>query len=439
MTSEADNNTLFAAIRDAAAAADRPFILSDSATATYGAMLERSVQYAAALVEAGLKPGDRVTVQAAKTVECLLFYLGVIRAGGVYQPLNTAYTKAEVEYFLGDAEPTVVIVDAGEVAAMRALCAKAGNGRVLTLDPGHPDSITDAAISLAADFDDVPRGPDDLAAILYTSGTTGRSKGAMLTHANLLSNAKALCETWRFSSDDVLIHALPIFHTHGLFVATNVILLSGACMRFFAAFDADAIIDAMPQSTTLMGVPTFYTRLLANPRLTREVAGPMRLFISGSAPLLAETHRQFSERTGHAILERYGMTETNMNTSNPYDGERRPGTVGFPLPDTQIRVVGEKTGESVADGEVGMVEVRGPNVFSGYWRTPEKTREEFRTDGFFITGDLGKIDSGGYLCYRRTRQGPGHHRWAERLSKGDRIGHRRHARCGRKCGCRCSA
>ena len=397
MNSEADSNTLFAAIRGAAVGLDQTFIQSDAGKVTYGDMVERSGQYAAALVGAGLKPGDRVTVQAAKAVDALLFYIGVIRAGGVYQPLNTAYTHAEVEYFLGDAEPAIVIVDAGAVDAMRTLCAKAGDARVMTLDPGHPDSITDLSLSLPGDFEDVPRGADDLAAILYTSGTTGRSKGAMLSHANLLSNALALRETWRFTGDDVLIHALPIFHTHGLFVATNVILLSGASMRFLAAFDADAIIDAMPQSSVLMGVPTFYTRLLASPRLTRDVAGPMRLFISGSAPLLAETHRQFSERTGHAILERYGMTETNMNTSNPYDGERRPGTVGFPLPGTEVRVVGEKTGEPVADGEVGVVEVRGPNVFSGYWRMPEKTREEFRDDGFFITGDLGMIDLDGYL------------------------------------------
>ncbi len=397
MTSGADSNTLFDAIRGAIADSGRSFIVTDSRTISFAHMLELSARYANALVAAGLKPGDRVTVQAAKTVECLLFYLAVIRAGGVYQPLNTAYTMAEVEYFLSDAEPALVIVDAGQVAAMRALCAKVGSARVMTLDAGHPDSISDRAVSEAAEFVDVSRAPDDLAAILYTSGTTGRSKGAMLSHANLLSNAQALCETWRFTPDDVLIHALPIYHTHGLFVATNVVLLSGAAMRFFAGFDADVIIDAMPASTVLMGVPTFYTRLLASPRLTRDVAKPMRLFISGSAPLLAETHRQFSDRTGHAILERYGMTETNMNTSNPYNGPRKPGTVGVPLPGVEIRITGKKTGDTLENGQVGMVEVRGPNVFKGYWRMPEKTRQEFRENGFFVTGDLGMIDPDGYL------------------------------------------
>ena len=397
MNSRADSNTLFAAIGSAISDPDRTFIETGSQAITYADMLARTASYANALVAAGLKPGDRVTVQAAKTIECLLFYLAVIRAGGVYQPLNTAYTMAEVEYFLSDAEPAVVVVDAGQVAAMRALCAKVGSARVVTLDTGHPDSISDTAMSGSPEFDDVARGTDDLAAILYTSGTTGRSKGAMLSHGNLLSNAQALCETWRFTGDDVLIHVLPIYHTHGLFVATNVVLLAGARMRFFAGFDADTVIDAMPGATALMGVPTFYTRLLANPRLTREAAAPMRLFISGSAPLLAETHRQFSERTAHAILERYGMTETSMNTSNPYDGVRKPGTVGFPLPGVEIRVTDETTGKEVGEGQVGMVEVRGPNVFRGYWRMPEKTQQEFRQDGFFITGDLGMIDPDGYL------------------------------------------
>lgn len=397
MVKEAGSNTLFSGIRAAASNTDHPFILSEAAPVTYGDMLHRSAQYANALAEAGVKPGDRVTVQAAKTIECLLFYLAVIRAGAVYQPLNTAYTMAEVEYFLTDAEPALVIVDAGQVTAMQALCDRHSGAQVRTLDPGHPGSITDVALGYSDQFDDVARGSDDLASILYTSGTTGRSKGAMLSHGNLLSNAEALRQIWQFTADDTLIHALPIFHTHGLFVATNVALLAGATLRFFPAFDADNVIDAMPDATVLMGVPTFYTRLLANPRLDRSNSGSMRLFISGSAPLLAETHRAFSERTGQAILERYGMTETNMNTSNPYDGARKPGTVGFPLPGTQIRVTGEQSGDVLPAGEVGMVEVRGPNVFSGYWRMPEKTREEFRSDGYFVTGDLGMIDTEGYL------------------------------------------
>ena len=397
MTSEESDNTLFAGLCPGGLDRTRPFILSGDAIVTYGDMLDRSARYARALVDAGVKPGDRVTVQARKSVDTLLFYLGVIRAGGVYQPLNTAYTEAEVGYFLKDAEPTLVAVDAGNIESMRALCTQVGNAKVVTVDSGCADSITDAAGGLGTQFDDIARGADDLAAILYTSGTTGRSKGAMLSHGNLLSNAEALCEAWRFSADDVLIHALPIYHTHGLFVATNVSLVAGASMRFFAAYDADAIVDALPESTVMMGVPTFYTRLLANPRLNRDVAASMRLFISGSAPLLAETHRAFQERTGHAILERYGMTETNMNTSNPYDGPRKPGTVGQPLPGIEVCTSDERTGEVLPAGEIGMVEVRGPNVFLGYWRMPEKTKREFQSDGFFITGDLGMIDEDGYL------------------------------------------
>ncbi|MEQ9690419.1 MAG: AMP-binding protein, partial [Bauldia litoralis] len=240
-------------------------------------------------------------------------------------------------------------------------------------------------------------GPDDLAAILYTSGTTGRSKGAMLSHENLTSNARTLVEAWRFTGDDVLIHALPVFHTHGLFVATNTILFAGASMIFQSRFDAGDVLAAMPRATCLMGVPTFYVRLLQQPGLTRDATAHMRLFVSGSAPLLADTHAAWRERTGHAILERYGMTETNMNTSNPYDGERIAGTVGPPLPGVALRVTDPETAAPLADGEIGMIEVRGPNVFSGYWRMPEKTLAEFRDDGYFITGDLGRIDAQGYV------------------------------------------
>jgi malonyl-CoA/methylmalonyl-CoA synthetase len=246
-------------------------------------------------------------------------------------------------------------------------------------------------------FSDAERGPDDLAAILYTSGTTGRSKGAMLTHDNLLSNARTLCDYWRFTSSDRLIHALPIFHTHGLFVASNVVLLSGASMDFLPKFDPDEVLRRMPRATVMMGVPTFYVRILQHEGLTKEATACMRLFISGSAPLLAETHRSFFERTGHAILERYGMTETNMNTSNPYDGERIAGTVGFPLPGVELRITDPETGRILPDGDTGMIEVKGPNVFQGYWRMPEKTAAEFRSDGFFITGDLGRIDEKGYV------------------------------------------
>jgi malonyl-CoA/methylmalonyl-CoA synthetase len=247
------------------------------------------------------------------------------------------------------------------------------------------------------DFQTVARSADDLAAILYTSGTTGRSKGAMLSHANLLSNAQTLVDVWRFTRDDVLLHALPIFHTHGLFVATNVTLSAGASLIFLPGFSAEAIIANIPQATALMGVPTFYTRLLDEPAFTGDLVRHMRLFVSGSAPLLAETHVLFEQRTGHRILERYGMTETNMNTSNPYDGERRAGTVGFPLPGVDLRIVDAETGKALPQGEIGIIEVKGPNVFSGYWQMPEKTKEEFRGDGFFITGDVGVIDADGYV------------------------------------------
>lgn len=246
-------------------------------------------------------------------------------------------------------------------------------------------------------YDDVPRAADDLAAILYTSGTTGVSKGAMLSHGNLASNAQALRRAWRFTEDDVLIHALPIFHTHGLFVATNITLVAGGSMIFLPKFDADRILAVMPRATAMMGVPTFYTRLLGHPGLTRNVAGSMRLFVSGSAPLLAETHAGFRDRTGHAILERYGMTETNMNTSNPYDGDRRAGTVGLPLDDVSLRIADPDTGAALGPGEIGVIEVKGPNVFQGYWRMPEKTKAEFRPDGYFITGDLATVDDDGYV------------------------------------------
>ncbi len=323
--------------------------------------------------------------------------------------------------------------------------------KVETLDADGKGTLSDLAASGPAPFENAACGPDDLAAILYTSGTTGRSKGAMLSHDNLASNALTLAEYWRFTRDDVLIHALPVFHTHGLFVATNTILMAGASMIFLPKFDPAQVMALAPRATCLMGVPTFYTRLLGYPGLTREAVAGMRLFVSGSAPLLAETHREFQARTGHAILERYGMTETNMNTSNPYDGDRVPGTVGFPLPGVALRVVDPETGRELAADEVGMIEVKGPNVFKGYWRMPEKTAAEFKPDGFFITGDLGKVDargyvhivgrgkdliiSGGYNIYpkeverrdRRAarRRGKRRHRRARRGFRRGRGGHRR--------------
>ena len=343
------------------------------------------------------KPGDRVAAQVEKSVEAIVLYLATVRAGGVFLPLNTGYTPAEVEYFLGDAEPAVFVCDPARYASLEPIATAAG-AQVLTLDADGGGSLTEAAAARPTPSRPSSASADDLAALLYTSGTTGRSKGAMLTHGNLVSNAEALRETWRYTADDVLIHALPIFHTHGLFVATNVTLFSGASMLFLPRFDVDQVFELMPRATVLMGVPTFYVRLLQDDWLTAEATAHMRLFVSGSAPLLAETHREWKARTGHAILERYGMTETNMNASNPYDGERVAGTVGFPLPGR--RDPDHRSGErraSSPQGEIGMIEVRGPNVFKGYWRMPEKTAAEFRDDGFFITGDLGKFDERGYL------------------------------------------
>ncbi|WP_426612614.1 malonate--CoA ligase [Bradyrhizobium sp. McL0616] len=368
----------------------------DGAHISYGELIARAGQMANVLVARGVKPGDRVAVQVEKSVANIVLYLGTVRAGAVYLPLNTAYTLNELDYFIGDAEPSLVVCDPSKAEGLTAIAAKV-KAKVETLGPDGKGSLTDAADKASSEFTTVPRANDDLAAILYTSGTTGRSKGAMLTHDNLASNSLSLVGYWRFTDKDVLIHALPIYHTHGLFVATNVTLFARASMIFLPKLDPDLIIKLMARATVLMGVPTFYTRLLQNSALSRETTKHMRLFISGSAPLLAETHREWSARTGHAVLERYGMTETNMNTSNPYDGERVPGAVGFPLPGVSVRVTDPATAKELPRDEIGMIEVKGPNVFKGYWRMPEKTKAEFRPDGFFITGDLGKIDAKGYV------------------------------------------
>jgi malonyl-CoA/methylmalonyl-CoA synthetase len=348
------------------------------------------------LVARGVKVGDRVAVQVEKSVPNLVLYLATVRAGAVYLPLNTAYTLNELDYFITDAEPSLVVCDPAKAIGIREIALKVG-ARVETLGADGKGSLTEAATTAKPEFATVARANDDLAAILYTSGTTGRSKGAMLTHDNLASNSYSLVDYWRFTDKDVLIHALPIYHTHGLFVASNVTLFARASMIFLPKFDPDLVIKLMSRATVLMGVPTFYTRLLQNPALTKQAASHMRLFISGSAPLLAETHREWSARTGHAVLERYGMTETNMNTSNPYDGDRVPGAVGRALPGVSVRVTDPDTGKELPRESIGMIEVKGPNVFKGYWRMPEKTKAEFRSDGFFITGDLGKIDSKDYV------------------------------------------
>ena len=361
---------------------------------TYADMRRGAARMAAALAAQGVAPGDRVAAQIEKSPEGLMLYLGTVMAGGVFLPLNTAYTAGEIEYFLGDAEPAVMVCDP---ASRDAVAKVAGAAKVLTLGADGQGTLREATDAAPDGFAPAARDAHDLAAILYTSGTTGRSKGAMLTHANLVSNAEALAEIWRFSAEDRLLHALPIYHTHGLFVACNTAMRAGASLIFLPKFDAAAVLRAMPDATVMMGVPTFYTRLLDRADFTAEAAKGMRLFTSGSAPLLEETHRAWRERTGHAILERYGMTETNMNTSNPYDGERRAGTVGFPLPGVALRIADPETGADLGRQAIGMIEVKGPNVFKGYWRMPEKTQAEFRDDGYFITGDLGEIDADGYV------------------------------------------
>ena len=368
----------------------------DGQSYTHGGFLDLASQMAHALTSMGLTAGDRLAVQVEKSPQALALYAAAVQSGIVFLPLNTAYTVDELTYFIQDSGAAMVICDPKRQDQIAEIAA-AQHAHVLTLDGNGDGSLMTLTERQDKTFTPVDRSGDDLAALLYTSGTTGRSKGAMLSHDNLLSNAKALIDTWQFTDQDHLIHALPIFHTHGLFVASNVSLLAGCRMTFMARFDLDAVITAIPQATSMMGVPTFYTRLLDDPRLTRELTQKMRLFISGSAPLLAETHVEFEHRTGHRILERYGMTETNMNTSNPYDGDRRAGTVGFPLDGVALRISDPETGAPLPQGEIGSIEVKGPNVFSGYWNMPEKTAEEFRQDGFFITGDLGVIDQDGYV------------------------------------------
>lgn len=375
----------------------KPFLVfSDKPSISYHDFLVISGKMAALLRANGINPGDRVALQADKSPEALALYAACLQTGAVFLPLNTAYTSTEVSYFLEDAEPGVFICSPDSDYADKA-CDQRTGPVVFTLAADGNGSLMTESQSMDSDQTVSVRNPDDLAALLYTSGTTGRSKGAMLTHDNLLSNAEALVQCWQFSEDDVLLHALPIYHTHGLFVATNTILLAGASAIFHGRFSVDQVISSLPDATSMMGVPTFYTRLLDDSRFNQNLVAHMRLFTSGSAPLLADTHIAFEERTGHRILERYGMTETSMSTSNPYDGERKAGTVGIALPQIEVRVCDPESAVEVPVGEIGVLEVRGPNVFTGYWKLPEKTAEEFRDDGFFITGDLSTIDPDGYV------------------------------------------
>ncbi len=392
------NHLLHALLESSLNDLDKEFIFSarDSKSISYLEFFNSVEQLSAALIEAGIAPGDRIAAQVPKSVEALELYLASILAGAVFLPLNTAYTVEEVVYFLTDAEPLIFVCDSNRQDEMTAATKASGVRHLWTLSENGQGSLSEAKNDQKPGFEGITRSSTDLAAILYTSGTTGRSKGAMLSHAALVSNATTLCNYWHFGKQDRLIHALPIFHTHGLFVATNCVLMSSSSMIFLNRFEVDGIIKHMPDATVLMGVPTFYQRLLNHPDLSRA-SKSMRLFISGSAPLLEDTHLQWLENTGHAILERYGMTETNMNTSNPYSGERRAGTVGFALPGIRVIVADPQTGDSIPKGETGSIEVYGENLFSGYWRMPEKTAEEFRENGLFITGDLGRFDEDGYL------------------------------------------
>ncbi|MCO5162712.1 MAG: malonyl-CoA synthase [Mesorhizobium sp.] len=389
---------LFNRLRNGAAGADNPFLtLLDGSVLTYADLIYRSGKAANLLMRLGVTKGDRVAVQTEKSVEVIILYVACLRLGAVYLPLNSAYTASEVTYFLEDAEPRLFVCTPERAAELEPVARAARVEHVLHLDADGRGSLSEAIDAAPDGFEESALDDGDPAAILYTSGTTGRSKGAVLTRGNIASNAESLAELWHFSAADVLLHALPIFHTHGLFVAINTTLVAGSALLFLPRFDLEVILDGLERSTVLMGVPTFYTRLLGSAKFTRERVAHMRLFVSGSAPLSAETHREFFDRTGHAILERYGMTETNMNTSNPYEGERRPGTVGFPLPGVDLRIADPTTGAPLPQGEIGSIEVKGANVFRGYWNNPEKTKAEFRDDGYFITGDMGFVDAEGYV------------------------------------------
>ncbi len=368
----------------------------DGQTWSYADLDNETARLARYLTEAGVQKGERVAVQVEKTPQVLFLYMACLRAGFIYLPLNTAYTESELAYFIDNAEPAVVVCRSSNLEAFIKIARGKSVRHFYTLDnaPGH--NLLQLSETTRPQFETMPCDKDDVAVILYTSGTTGRPKGAMITHGNLAANGLALKEIWGFNPDDVLLHALPIFHIHGLFVACHCALLSGSKMLFIPRFNADTVIKLLPRATVLMGVPTFYTRLLDNPAFNSETCSNIRLFVSGSAPLLEQTFTDFQQRTGHTILERYGMTETGMNTSNPLEGERKSGTVGHPLPGVTARIVDDE-GQPVAPNSVGNLQVKGENVFIGYWRMPDKTAEEFTPDGFFKTGDMATLDDDGYI------------------------------------------
>ncbi len=375
----------------------KPFLTAPNGRqVTYGEIDALAANMAGALAGAGARPGDRVLVQVEKSPENIALYFGALRAGLIYVPLNTAYTRGEVGYFLKDAEPAIFICDPAKEAALAPMARDAGVGTVLTLGSRSGGSLSDAAGNAKVSDDICVRHQDDLAVILYTSGTTGMSKGAMLSHGNLASNALVLNELWGFTPSDVLLHALPVFHIHGLFVALHTAMLSACEILFLPKFDVAEIRRQLPKATLMMGVPTFYTRLLRENDFGRTECAHMRLFICGSAPLTVETFDAFKTRTGFTILERYGMSEAGMIASNPLNGDRIAGSVGFALPGVSLRIA-EDSGVSAPAGVPGNVEISGPNLFKGYWRNPEKTKEAFRRDGFFITGDVGSLDEEGRL------------------------------------------
>ena len=373
----------------------RPFIESALGTIhTYRDLEETCGRYARLLSRLGVEKGDRVAGQVEKSAEAVFLYLAVLRAGAIYMPLTTAYRKAEMEYFLSDAGPKVVVGDPGVEGMLGGIAAKCGVPHLLTLDGAGGGSLADQSGGIDADFPVVAAEAEDVSAIVYTSGTTGRPKGAMMTHGLTAWNAKALHQAWGWGPDDVLLHANPI--AHGLFGTTNLVLMNGTGMIFVPKFDAEAVIGLLPRATVFIGVPTYYVRLLAHPEFTAEVCRGMRLFVTGSAPLLADTFHAFRARTGHALLDRYGLTETLLFTSNPLGGERIPDTSGPPLPGVEVRIT-DANADSLPTGEIGMIEVKAPHMFKGYWGMPEKTAADFRPDGFFITGDQGRINPNGYV------------------------------------------
>ena len=394
----AQNHNLYARFRAVfAPRLERTLLVTDAGDAYSYADIDReAARLANFLTRLGLRAGDRVSAQVVKSPQALCLYLACLRGGFVFHPLNTSYTARELEYFFADAEPAVVVCDSSMINTIAPLAQRLSIPQALTLNGDNTGTLVEQSRAVEDDFILAHSEADDMATLLYSSGTTGKPKGIVLTHSNLYAGARTLVTAWGFTDEDILLHALPLFHIHGLFVALGCVLLSGAGMRWLPAFDVDQVIDLLPECTTMMGVPTYYTRLLASDRFTRATAADMRLFISGSAPLLKETFYEFEQRTGQRILERYGLTETNMNTSNPLHGVRKPGTVGLPLPDVQLRIC-DVDGNALPEGKIGAIQVRGANVFKEYWKLPEQTAGDFTEDGYFNTGDLGVMDGDGYI------------------------------------------